>query len=80
MEISRDHAKALIHSGPCERAKTEMGSYNPTLPGWGVCEFCDLVRLLKLPQDAPKEGLPMKDEGGWGPMHIRSWWRNRKRR
>lgn len=77
MEISRDHAKALIHSGPCERAKQEVTSYNPTLPGWGICEYCDLVRLVKLPEDAPKEGLPMKDEGGWG---LRSWWRNRKRR
>jgi hypothetical protein len=71
MEISRDHVKALIHNGPCERAREAQSSWNPSLPGLGICPYCDLVRMLKQ-DNTPEHRVPITEEKP-------RWWQFKKK-
>lgn len=76
MEITKELAKALIHSGPCEKAKEEFtrvrfGYERPRVLGSftekGLCSYCDLVRAIReddaIEYDARLEEFRKEDKG-----------------
>lgn len=46
IQITDEHAKALVEEGPCAQAKRILCEDTKLTPSVGVCQFCDLAGLL----------------------------------